>query len=254
MFGYLKGQSRDVLRGRVLFTDAVAAQGVRDLVRPITLERFGQPKMTHTAFYRNSANQSRGRKFYWHQPAVNAVTEIPRQTRQPHANNVSLHPMEPGASFSFSVRYAGLSEDELGLLLWTLQPGASRRHKIGFGKGVGMGSVRINVNEWNTAPDPMRRYSEFEPADLADPVTVASSAKAAFVRSYAARIGAPTNDDLFALPDDNLADLGPLLTPQTFPQPVQYPTFEWFRQRSTEPLPTVAETLAGHYLPDLPVR
>jgi CRISPR-associated protein (TIGR03986 family) len=51
-------------------------------------------------------------------------------------------PVRPGATFWFHIDFDNLSEMELALLAYTVSPSADFQHKLGFGKGLGLGSVR----------------------------------------------------------------------------------------------------------------
>jgi hypothetical protein len=58
---------------------------------------------------------------------------------------VSVRPFKTGVEFLFTVDFENLSDEELGLLLRTLCPAPETRHRLGIGKPLGLGSVKMDV-------------------------------------------------------------------------------------------------------------
>lgn len=56
---------------------------------------------------------------------------------------VRVKPLKPGVEFIFDVTFENLSETELGLLLLTLKPNDTFRHRIGMAKPLGLGTVEL---------------------------------------------------------------------------------------------------------------
>ena len=84
-----------------------------------------------------------GRKVYLHQKAENQ----PWRTKNPEANQkqkAAVRPVAEGRSFWFHVDFDNLTKTELQLLMFAIQPSAAFRHKLGMGKAIGLGSVRID--------------------------------------------------------------------------------------------------------------
>jgi len=84
----------------------------------------------------------RGRKFYWHRKSAkldNTSAYASQRTR--------IRPVDSDRIFKFELYFDRLSEPELKSLLWVLTFGEDRNgphaHKLGHGKPVGYGSVRI---------------------------------------------------------------------------------------------------------------
>ncbi|WP_136314196.1 hypothetical protein [Actinomyces procaprae] len=93
----------------------------------------------------------------------------------PHDTVVGSY-LLPGATFSTSIRFEGITREELAVLLWLLTPerlvpaGASlndqsmRRgyHRLGFGKPLGLGSVEIRATDvrMNTGEEFAQLYTE----------------------------------------------------------------------------------------------
>ena len=60
--------------------------------------------------------------------------------------------MMPGAEFRFDIYYDGVTEDQLEKLMWCVHFGENRKdgdlcHKIGHGKPLGLGSVKIVIEK-----------------------------------------------------------------------------------------------------------
>ena len=158
--------------GRVSFADAVWIPEDRDIwyssgaIAPSVL---GRPKITtfqhylvqdrskgHDPDFRQnlahygsdpSTTQIRGHKLYWHKgngPVPEATAD------QKETQLTRIIPLKPGVRFTFRVHFENLRNYELGAVAWALQPAAESnrayRHKLGMGKPLGMGSVRISAN------------------------------------------------------------------------------------------------------------
>ncbi len=87
--------------------------------------------------------QIRGRKYYWHQN----IPQAPAATGTPSKRNIAIRPLKKGNTFTFKVFFNDLTDEELQKLIWVLEIGGSKNHahKLGMGKPVGLGSVRITV-------------------------------------------------------------------------------------------------------------
>lgn len=141
LFGYLAGN--------VLFLGNVNFETAR-LVAPaqterIILEPFGAPAPRHRPFYGTKASNfqtPRGRKFYYHRIA-GARTMTERLD-----TNKTVDAVLPQAEFEFTVQYQNLSAADLALLVYALVLEEPMRHKMGMGKGVGMGSVQMAITAW----------------------------------------------------------------------------------------------------------
>lgn len=105
----------------------------------------GQPKPEHAAFYAK-AGKIRGRKAYYHHP-TQIIASAPAQQRQYGSRQtISVSAIEAGQTYHFSVRHQGLDAEAYALLLYSLFLEPQLAHKIGWGKPMGFGSVRIEVD------------------------------------------------------------------------------------------------------------
>lgn len=166
LFGTVQGK---VQRGRLAFTQATFAEGAK-LFRPAKEEDLtvvlGQPHpsclmhyldQSHLArsgnihrdqhrTYDHGAAVLRGRKYYWHRdfepvrPPVNKTTGKPN----PKVSSI-LHPLASGEKATFTVWLDSLTEAELGALLKALELPKGHAHKLGLGKSMGLGSVRLDI-------------------------------------------------------------------------------------------------------------
>ena len=171
-------QKNRAAASRVRFTDATTSSGKYAFDSPKTLQELASPKLSATEFYlkktaakadlwnydyagnwRRRPNgtvtnswddinkpytpEIRGRKFYWHQPNPSPYLENEKDATDRH---VHVRPLKSG-TFTFKVYFNNISEEELKKLLWALEIGGSPKHahKIGMGKPLGLGSVKITV-------------------------------------------------------------------------------------------------------------
>lgn len=88
----------------------------------------------------------RGHKLYWHR-------NTPSDSNKPHSwvereaktksHPEPVMPVKPGIIFTARIRFENLTKEELGCLLLVLDLPKDCRHKIGMGKPVGLGSIKI---------------------------------------------------------------------------------------------------------------
>lgn len=90
-----------------------------------------------------------GRKFYVHHNGWQEVLKnkdiIPKTE-----NNRTVEPLDKDNEFTFDVYFENLREWELGLLCYCLELEPGMGHKLGMGKPLGFGSVRIAIKRLQT--------------------------------------------------------------------------------------------------------
>ena len=148
---------KELWGSRLVFEDAVLkeSKGVEAAHYSKTL---GEPKPTSYQLYLEQEGEKadrdwgsenapiRGYKLYWHQAA-----NFPwRKDEAEFKGNVDrkIRPLKAGSVFDGRIRFKDLSEVELGALLKVFSLAAEDRElcfKIGQGKGIGLGSVRIDA-------------------------------------------------------------------------------------------------------------
>ena len=157
LFGTL-GKGNPIV-SRVRFSDAVEKQNVRVYSEYLNLPELSAPKITSTEFYSSIGIQIRdvsfwnydspcvklnGRKFYYHSKPVSENELGPR--------SIATKPVCENSEFKFKVYFEKINSIELKQLLWVLtlgenEPNSLQMHKIGYGRPVGYGSVKITVDE-----------------------------------------------------------------------------------------------------------
>lgn len=157
VFGY-----RDKWGGRVFFEDLYLKDGVRAVFerpdkhkilmgpQPTSFQFYLEPKDNEAATWDDGTN-IRGYKLYWHK-------KCDWQDRG-NAKNSSLQkeiqPLKPGHTFIGRIRFENLCEIELGALCALFTLGAEKNicYKMGMGKPLGMGTVKITGNLFLQGPD-----------------------------------------------------------------------------------------------------
>lgn len=94
--------------------------------------------------------------------------------------------VKPEVTFHFTIEVTNLSRVELGALLWLLSLPDDHYHRLGAGKPLGFGSVRLAINwtqtDLRTGQDWQKFYLSFDTAS-ADAAEIETAAKAA-ISSY----------------------------------------------------------------------
>lgn len=143
--------------GRVIFEDAVL-QGAADQLAPSRSHPLMTPNPTSFQLYLkqtgkepqhwDSATPIRGYKLYWHQKASADSWRLDPERDKVVKGTQEIRPIAAGAHFSGSIRFKNLRPEELGALLEVFSLGESGEDicfKIGQGKSLGLGSVRLKA-------------------------------------------------------------------------------------------------------------
>lgn len=231
MFGFL--DRNNVHLGYINFSSA-HLNGEAAEFQMQTLAPAGAPGPRHRTFYGTPSTgfrDARGRKFYYHRPQGVQIS------RDKSDQNKTVETLLPVATFEFKVDYENLSDDELALLIFALILEDPMRHKIGMGKGLGLGSVQITIEEWRTI-DLSKRYQQLSAGSQilgGDALTAALQQQREKYHS------------VFSGWQNSLQALREIWTwdaKQT--REVQYPSYMWFKDFSTVPLEEVPDD-AGQY-------
>jgi CRISPR/Cas system CSM-associated protein Csm3 (group 7 of RAMP superfamily) len=161
LFGLIKG--RTLLLGKVGFEDAVCAAPEQHAA--IYTPALDTPKARHAAWYLDAGGERvAGRKFYFHFADI-AQERGPKQTRSGIWLNSLIEPLGPGSRFTFSATFDNVDADEWAVLLYALTLertdwGHDRdvRHKLGYAKPAGLGSVAVELTRL-TLVDYQQRYT-----------------------------------------------------------------------------------------------
>lgn len=244
-FGYLgQGDNKGgVFAGLIHFHDASFLDDGEGNQKPPASLSFsiagGQPKPSHAAFYPGSTF----RKIYHHDPGAKTLLAPHAGIKKDQIRQV--RPLPPGVRFRFSVDFENLREAELNLLLYCLAleeevtvslskaalQGVSMnsvslcgpmRHKLGYAKPQGGGSVHIKIDSltMQTCEERQHRYRGRRRAP--EPV-VGKALEAELARrisTYRCRT------------DENIATLrGLLIYAPGDPRAgkLDYPSYQWFK-------------------------
>ena len=191
------------------------------------------------AGYDNQDNVLRGRKVYRHQGHSGDVEYWTgngreyRTTDKSDQNRTVEGALLPGAKFEFTVSFSNLAPVELGALLWTLEMNGAQYHRLGFGKPLGFGSVKLSIADLFVA-DLEQRYASFVGTDDYSANSDMRDAwlnrfKLAMGRAYEGEFDRLSHiKDLLALLSEPQPNL-PIHYPRTDVKPVeQGKNFEWF--------------------------
>jgi CRISPR/Cas system CSM-associated protein Csm3 (group 7 of RAMP superfamily) len=102
----------------------------------------------------------RGYKQYWHRKTSSNLNNPNTWIETGEKTNSHTNPINPvsiGSTFSGRIRFENLTEAELGALLIILDLPGGCAHKLGMGKPLGLGSVKITPSL--TLIDRQKRYS-----------------------------------------------------------------------------------------------
>lgn len=170
------GSERRGWRGRVSFEDAFFAEG-KDIPyhkEKVRVKVLGTPKPTTYQHYlvQDSDNVKdihhwdsedaiiRGYKYYWHRPKAGYKCLSSKHEEKPGDVHTEIQPVFAGSVFKARLRFENLYKEELGALLVALKLPIGCAHKIGMGKPLGLGSIKIRDHEVYLV-DREKRYSSF---------------------------------------------------------------------------------------------
>lgn len=170
LFGFVSKKASQSLASRVRFSDAkIEEKNGQYFKEPVVLPELGEPKPGTVEFYtkRNTETSGetrfwtydyktngkvrmklkptdltiRGRKFYWHHKPKNTTTKYALTNMRQR-----IRPLKENQVFSFRVYFENITDQELKTLQWALDfNDGNCAHKIGRGKPLGYGSVKIQL-------------------------------------------------------------------------------------------------------------
>ncbi|SCW73700.1 CRISPR-associated protein [Lachnospiraceae bacterium C10] len=151
LFGMAKGEA---MGGRVRFSDARMEKG--NIKKNITLKELGSPRTGYLPFYSEngmdydeSGAMICGRKFYWHNSNAADSTEAYKESGRKTNRNATVDLFNTGSEFLFDVYFDNITPAQLKELEWAITLGKDENlcHKIGHGKPLGLGSVKIQIDK-----------------------------------------------------------------------------------------------------------
>ena len=162
------------VKSRVFFENAVADSGGPEWFERIMVPKtLSSPKpscfqqyLTQdgtksnedlTTYLKGDYTTIRGHKLYWHRwndsQSIDAVKEqkdhdgLLNDLLSPNPKDTQhtiMTPIKSGVTFKGRIRFEGLADIELGALLWALNLPEGCAHRLGMGKSLGLGSIRID--------------------------------------------------------------------------------------------------------------
>lgn len=231
MFGYTRKvqdgtQRQRAYAGRVSCSDAKLIAGQKEIwlspnpvkphilsgPKPTTFQHYmvqidpnlyevGRPRPeTRLRDYESSDDETaiRGHKFYWHKGDV-GVEDIREkgQVKDQDTQHTSIKPLKTGVRFNFQVHFENLTSEELGALMWVFDQAAKEnmRLKIGMGKPLGMGAIKIVPTLYTTQPK--ERYASLiENSKWADGTTRQDNLALKSTEEFSNRMLVALNEDV----------------------------------------------------------
>ncbi len=160
---------------RVFFEDAHLLEGQEDVfMQEIVPKILSSPKPTTFQHYleqdkdnvkelkhwNNADANIRGNKLYWHRDINHRNNSY--YWMEKNSINDSQHtvmkPIKPGVKFKSRIHFENLSSIELGALLFALDLPENHYHKLGMGKPLGLGSIKITPTLFIS--DRIQRYKK----------------------------------------------------------------------------------------------
>lgn len=191
--------NKSVIASRVFFEDAVLTKG--ELMQPDIPKILSNPKPTTFQHYLkqnkftydnrgdlknvkglktyNDQTSLRGHKLYWHKSGDNWIETNKENIRSHQTQYTRITPVKKDSIFIGRIRFENLSNVELGALLLAIDLPDGLAHKLGMGKPLGLGSVRITPKlylsdrrlrytdlfaEWDKVDEATNGISEFKNA------------------------------------------------------------------------------------------
>lgn len=156
IFGYVKGE--ESYRSKVSFTDAVVKDtdageslvcGEKQAIllepKPTSYMDYVKPdEKGMPVTYNSDRFLLRGVKQYWLKKEVLPTSDI-----DPKLGKVTtkFQPLNEGVTFAGKVRFQNLTQDELGLLLWSIRLEENSEMNVGKGKPYGYGRIKTELKE-----------------------------------------------------------------------------------------------------------
>jgi|GEM_PF-6943987 len=148
VFGMVGGDDSVGQAGRVLLDDIpVPLNSLSEI--PLWRPKGGQPKPEHESFYFEQPNgQALGRKFYYHQ-LFEGAQRIYNEKRRSSSEERHVQVVPKNQQLRGRLRFQNLSRELLHGLIYALQLEPGMAHKLGYGKGLGMGSIQVAITKLN---------------------------------------------------------------------------------------------------------
>lgn len=163
IFGMLMERTRGVFLGKVNIGDACAYTDEIYRYEPIYTLALMEPKPHHASFYLDEPGKHiAGRKYYFHHsPDLEPLAEKKIIYMAGKPANRYIQPLDRDTKFHFRINFTNLEGDEFATLLLAIVLEEHMRHKIGYGKPSGLGSIYLFPTRL-TLVDYASRYTQQE--------------------------------------------------------------------------------------------
>ncbi|SRR6266496_3820082 len=165
LFGMMQSGQReaDVFLGKVNIGDAYIYEDSLALYDSIYTAVLDTPKPRHRAFYLDEQERFiAGRKYYFHHAGAprTEMRLIEIRSKPGEYRNQHIQPLDEGTEFSTRIDFTSLEADEFAALLLAITLQSDMRHKIGYGKPIGLGSIQLIPTNLSLV-DYAARYTAF---------------------------------------------------------------------------------------------
>lgn len=149
-----------IFLGKINISDAQADPDKVYEYKPIYTKPLMTPHPHHDSFYLDQERQHiAGRKFFFHHsPDLEPLTASGFSYMGGKPSNRYIRPLDRETQFHFRIDFTNLESDEFAALLLATTLEEDMRHKIGYGKPLGLGSIQIMPTKL-TIIDYASRYS-----------------------------------------------------------------------------------------------
>ena len=170
--GEKKQEKTVAMRSKVFISDALSINPInKTMEEKLILKSLGEPHPSLTRFYLENNGtydknfKIRGRKFYWHHTEKikagkgykNYLKTISDSTST--STNSTIWFLRPDQNFEFEVSFKDLTDEELGILIYSLELEKDLLHKFGKAKAFGLGSCEIKITD--CLLESSEKYSSF---------------------------------------------------------------------------------------------
>lgn len=135
----------DAYRSRVSFGDFTAEPSVAEST-PVSMILNNPKPSFYPGYVRDGKDYTedgfelRGYKHYWFKNVIDTqIAEGKERVK------TTIRPLPEGTAFRGTIRFVNLTEDELGLLLWSLRLNDGCYQSVGMGKPLGYGRMRLTI-------------------------------------------------------------------------------------------------------------
>lgn len=181
IFGWVRKGDKNQRAGKISISDAKYKEsnnGIWYSENPVTPQILASPKPTTFQHYLVQPEETearkenlkhyaskpieqtviRGHKLYWHK-GKNHDFEHPDPSSASETQLTQIKPIAPDVTFAFTIHFENLTPVELGALLWVLDLAKDENYrlKLGMGKPLGLGSIKIESDLYLS--DRQKRYT-----------------------------------------------------------------------------------------------